>query len=104
MVFSVEHVNWASEYSQRLSLFHPQTELRADLCRWTDVSLGDCSYLDQCRTMATCRAVHYELDLTQEQRAKLKRMGAPRVVLRVIGTCLTHRERRPGVSNKLVNS
>jgi mRNA (2'-O-methyladenosine-N6-)-methyltransferase len=42
---------------------------------WTDVSLGDCSYLDQCRTMATCRAVHYELDLTQEQRAKLKRMG-----------------------------
>lgn len=29
---------------------------------WTDVSLGNCSYLDTCRHMKTCRYVHYELD------------------------------------------
>jgi mRNA (2'-O-methyladenosine-N6-)-methyltransferase len=27
---------------------------------WTDVSLGNCQYLDSCRSMATCRHVHYE--------------------------------------------
>ncbi|EIE25150.1 MT-A70-domain-containing protein [Coccomyxa subellipsoidea C-169] len=29
---------------------------------WTDVSMGNCSYLDTCRHMKTCRYVHYELD------------------------------------------
>ena len=28
---------------------------------WTDLSLGNCSYLDTCRHMKTCRYVHYEL-------------------------------------------
>ena len=28
----------------------------------TDVSLGDCSYLDTCRHMATCKFIHYEVD------------------------------------------
>lgn len=28
----------------------------------TDVSLGDCSYLDTCRHIRTCKYVHYELD------------------------------------------
>jgi len=28
----------------------------------TDVSLGDCSYLDTCRHMKTCKFVHYEID------------------------------------------
>ena len=29
---------------------------------WTDVSLGNCSYLDTCRHMHNCKFVHYELD------------------------------------------
>ena len=29
---------------------------------WTDVGMGNCSYLDTCRHMKTCRFVHYELD------------------------------------------
>lgn len=29
---------------------------------WTDLSMGNCSYLDTCRHMKTCRYVHYELD------------------------------------------
>ncbi|KAL9276007.1 putative N6-adenosine-methyltransferase MT-A70-like [Drosera capensis] len=28
----------------------------------TDVNLGDCSFLDTCRHMKTCKYVHYELD------------------------------------------
>jgi len=28
----------------------------------TDISLGDCSYLDTCRHMKTCKFVHYEMD------------------------------------------
>ena len=28
----------------------------------TDVSLGDCSYLDTCRHMKTCKFVHYAID------------------------------------------
>jgi len=28
----------------------------------TDLSLGDCSYLDTCRHMKTCKFVHYEID------------------------------------------
>ncbi|KAH0477826.1 MAG: uncharacterized protein KVP18_003324 [Porospora cf. gigantea A] len=29
----------------------------------TDVSLGDCSYLDTCRHIESCRFVHYEIDI-----------------------------------------
>ncbi|GFS44463.1 mRNAadenosine methylase [Actinidia rufa] len=32
----------------------------------TDVNLGDCSFLDTCRHMKTCKYVHYELDNTQD--------------------------------------
>ena len=35
---------------------------RACLKPHTDVSLGDCSYLDTCRHMATCKFIHYEVD------------------------------------------
>ncbi|XP_055388731.1 LOW QUALITY PROTEIN: N6-adenosine-methyltransferase subunit METTL3-like [Condylostylus longicornis] len=40
----------------------------------TDLSLGDCSYLDTCRHMSSCRFVHYEVDLdvgTEEQKSEL---------------------------------
>ncbi|OVA20640.1 MT-A70-like [Macleaya cordata] len=32
----------------------------------TDINLGDCSFLDTCRHMKTCKYVHYELDSTQD--------------------------------------
>ncbi|KAG9451043.1 hypothetical protein H6P81_011008 [Aristolochia fimbriata] len=32
----------------------------------TDINLGDCSFLDTCRHMKTCKYVHYELDPTQD--------------------------------------
>ncbi|KAH7283614.1 hypothetical protein KP509_34G015800 [Ceratopteris richardii] len=32
----------------------------------TDVNLGDCSFLDTCRHMKTCKYVHYELDPTSD--------------------------------------
>ncbi|KAG7557359.1 MT-A70-like [Arabidopsis suecica] len=35
----------------------------------TDVSLGDCSFLDTCRHMKTCKYVHYELDMADAMMA-----------------------------------
>lgn len=32
----------------------------------TDMNLGDCSFLDTCRHMKTCKYVHYELDNSQD--------------------------------------
>ncbi|KAI3904623.1 hypothetical protein MKW98_014803 [Papaver atlanticum] len=32
----------------------------------TDINLGDCSFLDTCRHMKTCKYVHYELDSSQD--------------------------------------
>lgn len=41
----------------------------------TDVNLGDCSFLDTCRHMKTCKYVHYELDPTPDVPPMM--MGAP---------------------------
>ncbi|KAK9147219.1 hypothetical protein Scep_005976 [Stephania cephalantha] len=40
----------------------------------TDMNLGDCSFLDTCRHMKSCKYVHYELDPTQDDQALV--MGA----------------------------
>ncbi|KAA0052976.1 N6-adenosine-methyltransferase MT-A70-like [Cucumis melo var. makuwa] len=40
----------------------------------TDINLGDCSFLDTCRHMKTCKYVHYELDPIQDVPPML--MGA----------------------------
>ncbi|KAJ4953890.1 hypothetical protein NE237_030722 [Protea cynaroides] len=40
----------------------------------TDINLGDCSFLDTCRHMKTCKYVHYELDPTPDMPAMI--MGA----------------------------
>lgn len=50
---------------------HPETPIKACplihfrriMLPHTDISLGDCSYLDTCRHMSSCRFVHYEVDL-----------------------------------------
>ena len=41
---------------------------------WTDISLGDCSYLDTCRHPATCKYVHYTSDLSATQKKILEDM------------------------------
>ena len=33
---------------------------------YTDISLGDCSYLDSCRNMATCKYIHYCIEGTEK--------------------------------------
>jgi len=33
----------------------------------TDTSMGDCSYLDTCRHMKTCKFIHYEIDQTEHK-------------------------------------
>ncbi|XP_043692207.1 N6-adenosine-methyltransferase MT-A70-like [Telopea speciosissima] len=37
----------------------------------TDINLGDCSFLDTCRHMKTCKYVHYELDPTPDMPAMM---------------------------------
>lgn len=77
-----------STYNQR-RLAHPDEpppkacgliHFRRILLPHTDVSLGDCSYLDTCRHMASCRFVHYEVDLdvgsAKQKSELLERMEA----------------------------
>ncbi|GLU17568.1 hypothetical protein SLE2022_339290 [Rubroshorea leprosula] len=44
----------------------------------TDISLGDCSFLDTCRHMKTCKYVHYELDQTPDDIGPEKPLKPPR--------------------------
>ncbi|PWA83643.1 mRNAadenosine methylase [Artemisia annua] len=44
----------------------------------TDMNLGDCSFLDTCRHMKTCKYVHYELDSTPEVAHMM--MGVPKPI------------------------
>ncbi|KAL8090697.1 N(6)-adenosine-methyltransferase MT-A70-like [Apium graveolens] len=46
----------------------------------TDVNLGDCSFLDTCRHMKTCKYVHYELDSTPDISQVM--MGIPQKTLK----------------------
>jgi len=40
----------------------------------TDVTLGDCSYLDTCRHMSTCKFIHYEVDAGDAQQMRAGRV------------------------------
>ncbi|KAK6947978.1 MT-A70-like [Dillenia turbinata] len=42
----------------------------------TDINLGDCSFLDTCRHMKTCKYVHYELDPTPDVPPMMMGTGA----------------------------
>jgi mRNA (2'-O-methyladenosine-N6-)-methyltransferase len=48
--------------------FHYRMILRP----WTDVSLGDCCYLDTCRNLSTCKFIHYEVELSNAQKRVLQ--------------------------------
>ncbi|KEP59967.1 UNVERIFIED_CONTAM: methyltransferase MTA70, putative [Hammondia hammondi] len=52
----------------------------------TDVSLGDCSYLDTCRHIETCRYVHYEVDDASKNDALKKMRGEASADPYAIGT------------------
>ncbi|PHT37627.1 putative N6-adenosine-methyltransferase MT-A70-like [Capsicum baccatum] len=54
----------------RIDMVH----FRRIIAAHTNVNLGDCSYLDTCRHMKTCKYVHYELDSTPDVSALM--MGA----------------------------
>ena len=40
----------------------------------TDVSLGDCSYLDTCRHMEICRFVHYKIEESEDKPSSTKEL------------------------------
>ncbi|KAL9232533.1 hypothetical protein vseg_007637 [Gypsophila vaccaria] len=44
----------------------------------TDVNLGDCSFLDTCRHMKTCKYVHYELDPTSDMSPMMGTLAPPK--------------------------
>lgn len=43
-----------------------KVHFRRIIAQHTDINLGDCSFLDTCRHMKTCKYIHYELDPTQD--------------------------------------
>ncbi|CAA0843237.1 N6-adenosine-methyltransferase MT-A70-like [Striga hermonthica] len=43
-----------------------KVHFRRIIAAHTDMNLGDCSFLDTCRHMKTCKYVHYELDSTTD--------------------------------------
>ncbi|XP_071696349.1 putative N(6)-adenosine-methyltransferase MT-A70-like [Rutidosis leptorrhynchoides] len=43
-----------------------KVHFRRIIAAHTDMQLGDCSFLDTCRHMKTCKYVHYELDSTPD--------------------------------------
>ncbi|KAK2194330.1 bifunctional MT-A70-like/S-adenosyl-L-methionine-dependent methyltransferase superfamily [Babesia duncani] len=49
-------------YKNPLSFFCPKVHFRRIILPHTNISLGDCSYLDTCRHIETCRFVHYEVE------------------------------------------
>ncbi|KAJ1928826.1 methyltransferase [Tieghemiomyces parasiticus] len=56
----------------------PQLHFRIIKRPYTDLSLGDCSYLNTCHRLDTCRYIHYELDDTPaESTDRPSVMAAP---------------------------
>ncbi|XP_068642344.1 N6-adenosine-methyltransferase MT-A70-like [Aristolochia californica] len=53
-----------------------KVHFRRIIAQHTDINLGDCSFLDTCRHMKTCKYVHYELDSTQDVLPMLMGSGS----------------------------
>ncbi|VFQ79033.1 unnamed protein product [Cuscuta campestris] len=53
-----------------------KVHFRRIIAAHTDVNLGDCSFLDTCRHMKTCKYVHYELDSTPDMSHHMMGTGA----------------------------
>ncbi|XP_051114801.1 N6-adenosine-methyltransferase MT-A70-like isoform X2 [Andrographis paniculata] len=52
-----------------------KVHFRRIIAAHTDVNLGDCSFLDTCRHMKTCKYVHYELDSTPDVSSMMMGQG-----------------------------
>ncbi|XP_058104888.1 probable N6-adenosine-methyltransferase MT-A70-like [Magnolia sinica] len=62
-------LNLTKEDCRRQSVLYTacdKVHFRRIIAPHTDISLGDCSFLDTCRHMKTCKYVHYELDPTPD--------------------------------------
>ena len=60
----------------------PRLHFRRLVFPWTDPSLGNCSYLDTCRHMRTCKYIHYEINdeadlVTPDMMARQNRPPVP---------------------------
>lgn len=53
----------------------PRLHFRKIIQAHTDESLGDCSFLNTCFHLETCKFVHYTIDLTQETEPRQKSGG-----------------------------
>ncbi len=53
----------------------PRLHFRKIIQVHTDESLGDCSFLNTCFHLETCKFVHYTIDLTQETEPSQKNIG-----------------------------
>lgn len=65
----------------------PRLHFRRIIQSHTDESLGDCSFLNTCFHMETCKFVHYEIDQTQETEPR-KGGAKPRPSLQSLGSKL----------------
>ncbi|EPS70414.1 hypothetical protein M569_04344, partial [Genlisea aurea] len=54
-----------------------KVHFRRIIAAHTDMNLGDCSFLDTCRHMKTCKYVHYELDSTPDVSPMMMGGGPP---------------------------
>ncbi|KAM0059910.1 putative mRNA (2'-O-methyladenosine-N(6)-)-methyltransferase [Helianthus debilis subsp. tardiflorus] len=54
-----------------------KVHFRRIIAAHTDMNLGDCSFLDTCRHMKTCKYVHYELDSTPDVPHMMMGVPAP---------------------------
>jgi len=61
------------ECQRRNGYICPRLHFRRLLFPWTDISMGNCSYLDTCRNIHTCKYVHYELDPGIEQSKAMEK-------------------------------
>ena len=60
----------------------PRLHFRRLVFPWTDPGLGNCSYLDTCRHMRTCKYIHYEINeeadlVTPDMMARQNRPPVP---------------------------
>lgn len=66
----------------------PRLHFRKIIQSHTDESLGDCSFLNTCFHMESCKFVHYEIDETLETEPHQRTSKRPQPSLQVTGTKL----------------
>ncbi|CAG8543960.1 9735_t:CDS:10, partial [Scutellospora calospora] len=66
---------------RKISRACKKLHFRPMLRHHTDLELGDCSYLNTCHRMDTCKYVHYELDEEEEKWTYIQRKQIPPAVV-----------------------